>query len=112
MSDSLAILRTRHDSEEVKLESTYRLEFVEALKAAVPHTDREAVYEPWDEVVEGLKKFKHWTFRAFWWDRVVALVRDHYFEAYHEHTNEAGEVEKTDLITGARLGMFTTHEQE
>jgi len=105
MSDSLAILRTRHDSEEVELESTYRAEFVEALKAAVPHTDRR-----WNP------ETSLWTFKAFWLSRVTALVRDHYFEAYQEHTNEAGEVEKTDLIHDVKLGtqtsMFTTQPQQ
>ena len=104
MPDSLATLRTRHDSDEVELESSYRMEFVEALKAAVPHTDRR-----WNPEA-GI-----WTFKRFWWDRVVALIQDHFYEAYHEHTNAAGEVEKVDLIHGTRLGtqtsMFTTHEQ-
>ena len=40
MTDSLATLRTHHDSDQVVLESTFRQEFVEAFKRAVPFTDR------------------------------------------------------------------------
>jgi len=96
------ILTTRHDSDQVVLDSPYDADFVGAFKRLVPHLDREPIYEH-HSVVGDSKTFKYWRFKRGHWAAVTELCLATYSEVYHEHITETGEIDKWDLRTGEKL---------